>query len=90
MACGAPVIASRIPPIVETVGTAARLCEPTNVRELTAEIVALLSNPDARAELSTAGRKRAADFTWKRTAELTLAVYREALNESRRPARATA
>src|SRR5947209_8937990 len=61
MACGAPVIASRIPPIVETVGTAARLCEPTNVRELTAEIVALLSNPGARAELSTAGRKRAAD-----------------------------
>ena len=79
MACGAPVITSRIPVIMETVGTAARLIEPSDVRELTAALVELLANTDARAHLSKAGLQRAGEFTWERTAERTLEVYREAL-----------
>lgn len=82
MACGAPVITSRIPVIMETVGTAARLIEPSDVRELTAALVELLTNADARAHLSTAGLQRAAEFTWERTAQMTLEVYRAALGAS--------
>lgn len=79
MACGAPVITSRIPVIMETVGTSARLIDPNDVRELTSALVELLTDPGARAHLSTVGFERAAEFTWERTAEMTLEVYREAL-----------
>jgi len=79
MACGAPVITSRIPVIMETVGTSARLIEPSDVRELTAALVELLTDVDARAHFSAVGLQRAAEFTWERTGQMTLEVYREAL-----------
>jgi glycosyltransferase involved in cell wall biosynthesis len=79
MACGAPVITSRIPVIVETVGTNARLIDPSDARELTAALVELLTDSGARAHFSEAGLQRAAEFTWERTARMTLEVYREAL-----------
>ena len=79
MACGAPVITSRIPVIMETVGNSARLIDPNDVRELTSALVELLTDPSARAHLSRVGFERAAEFTWERTAEMTLEVYREAL-----------
>jgi alpha-1,3-rhamnosyl/mannosyltransferase len=79
MACGAPVITSRIPVIMETVGTAARLIEPSDVRELTGVLVELLTQPGARAQLSASGLRRAAEFTWERTAQMTLEVYRAAM-----------
>lgn len=79
MACGAPVITSRIPVIIETVGQAARLIAPTNVPELTAALVELLTDPAARTRYAAAGPRRAAAFTWERTARQTLDVYREVL-----------
>jgi glycosyltransferase involved in cell wall biosynthesis len=79
MSCGAPVITSRIPVIMETVGDAARLVEPTNVRELADTIADLFGSDEERARLSSIGRVRAAEFTWERTARLTLDVYREVL-----------
>jgi glycosyltransferase involved in cell wall biosynthesis len=79
MACGAPVITSRIPVIMETVGTSARLIDPNDVRELTSALVELLTDADARAHMSAVGLQRAAEFTWERTAQMTLEVYREAL-----------
>lgn len=79
MSCGAPVITSRIPVIMETVGEAARLVEPTNVRELAACIADVCRSEEERARLSADGIVRAAGFTWERTARLTLDVYREVL-----------
>jgi glycosyltransferase involved in cell wall biosynthesis len=79
MACGAPVITSRIPVIMETVGTNARLIDPSDVRELTSALVELLTDSGARAHFSAAGLQRATEFTWERTAQMTLEVYREAL-----------
>jgi glycosyltransferase involved in cell wall biosynthesis len=80
MACGAPVITSRIPVIMETVGTNARLIDPSDVRELTAALFELLTDASARSHFSAAGLQRAAEFTWERTAQMTLEVYREALS----------
>jgi glycosyltransferase involved in cell wall biosynthesis len=79
MSCGAPVITSRIPVIMETVGEAARLVEPTGVSELAASIADICGSEEERLRLSTAGSARAAQFTWERTARLTLDVYREVL-----------
>jgi len=79
MACGAPVITSRIPAIVETVGTAACLITPTDVPALSRRIIELLEDTGQRKKLSEAGQTRAAEFSWERTARLTRDVYAAAL-----------
>ena len=79
MACGAPVIAGRIPVIEETVGRTAVLFDPTNSEDLASKIVQLWNNERQRAALSEAGLRHAADFTWQKTARLTLDVYGELL-----------
>lgn len=83
MACGAPVIASRIPALTETTGGAALLFDPGNVEELTQNILGLLGNENSRRELSTAGQRRAAEFSWENTARLTWEVYETALRRFR-------
>jgi glycosyltransferase involved in cell wall biosynthesis len=79
MACGAPVITSRVPSIMEVVGDAAHLVEPKDAAALAQSIIKLLENEGERERLSRAGLARAAGFTWEKTAEQTLAVYREVL-----------
>ena len=79
MACGAPVVASRIPALEETTGGAALLFDPMSVAELTRSILELLDNESAQRELSNAGQRRAAEFSWEKTARLTWNVYEEAL-----------
>ncbi|MGH9871894.1 MAG: glycosyltransferase family 4 protein [Pyrinomonadaceae bacterium] len=79
MACGAPVIASRIPALEETTGAAALLFDPKNVSELTRKILEVLDNESLRRGLSAAGQRRAAEFSWEKTARSTWNVYQEAL-----------
>lgn len=83
MACGAPVIASRISAHEETAGSAAWLFDPQNVDELAQKILELLGDENARRELSIAGQQRAAEFSWEKTARLTWSVYEEALRRFR-------
>jgi glycosyltransferase involved in cell wall biosynthesis len=87
MACGAPVITSNIDTIVETVGTAARLVSPTDAHALALAIIELLRDETERRRLSLAGTERAAQFTWERTAQLTLEVYRETLKRKKQTKR---
>ena len=77
MACGAPVITSRIPALEETVGKPAVLFDPHDVGDLARNIAELWNDEGKRAELSAAGLRRAAEFSWEKTARLTLDVYRE-------------
>jgi glycosyltransferase involved in cell wall biosynthesis len=79
MACGAPVIASRIPSIAEVTGTAARLFDHESSGALVTAIGELLSSESMRQTLSAAGAMRAAEFSWAQTARLTRDVYVEAL-----------
>ena len=84
MACGAPVITSRIPALEETTGGAAILVEPKNAPALAGAIAELIESDDTRAKLSDLGRIRAKEFSWKRTARLTLDVYQKAMAIHRR------
>ena len=84
MACGAAVIASRIPTLEETTGAAALLFDPKSISELTANILELIDNENARRELAAAGQRRAAEFSWEKTAQLTWDVYEEALRRFRK------
>lgn len=81
MSCGAAVVVSRIPVLEETCGKgAACLVDPLDFREVARTLSHLLASPDARAGLSRAGRARAAEYTWERTARLTREVYEEAIS----------
>jgi glycosyltransferase involved in cell wall biosynthesis len=79
MACGAPVIAGRIPALQETLGSAALLVEPMDVGSLAKSIAGLLHDEGRRNRLGSAGRQHAARFSWEQTARLTLEVYRKLL-----------
>ena len=82
MACGAPVIASNIATFQETLGSAARLVAPNDVEALARSIVEILGDEDRRRALSRRGLEQAAKFSWERTAQLTLDVYREVLRRT--------
>ena len=76
MACGTPVIASRVASIPEVVGDAGMLIDPADTNGWTTAILDVAHDEHVRARLRAAGLRRAAEFTWERTARLTLEVYR--------------
>ena len=80
MACGAPVITSGIPAIAETVGSAAVLIDPHSVAGLAHSLIHLWNDEQLRLHLSQAGLQRAAEFSWQRTASLTLEAYGRLVN----------
>ena len=73
------VIAGRIPSLQETLGTAARLVEPLNVKALAREMIDLLEGENQRQTLGAAGPGHAGKFSWEKTARLTLGVYQKLL-----------
>jgi glycosyltransferase involved in cell wall biosynthesis len=79
MAAGTPVLASNASCLPEVLGDAAVLVDPTDVRSFIAAAESLLADSGLRRELIAKGKARAAQFTWRRCAELTTQVYRDAL-----------
>jgi alpha-1,3-rhamnosyl/mannosyltransferase len=80
MACGTPVVASRIGPIVEIAGDSAVLVDPTDTEDIAEGLRRVLEDSRLRADLAKAGLARAAQFSWERTAARTLSVYAKALD----------
>jgi len=79
MACGLPVVASTAPALREVLDDAALLVHPQDVVALTEAMAAALRDEALRSRLRQAGLRRAAQFSWERTARETAAVYREAV-----------
>lgn len=79
MACGAPVIVSRIPALMETTQGAVGYFDAASEDDLARAIVELIGNQSARQSIAAAGLKQAAKFSWEQTAQLTMDVYNEAL-----------
>lgn len=77
MACGVPVITSDRGAIPEIAGDCAVLVDPENIDGIAEAISELLRDETHRDRLRTMGKKRASEFTWQRTAEETLSLYRE-------------
>ena len=76
MACGVPVITSRVSSLPEIAGDAAVLLDPDHEDGLAGALERLLSDPAERAWRSARGIEQARIFTWDRTARLTWPVYR--------------
>ena len=81
MACGAPVVASTRGALPEVVDGAGLLCDP-EPHEIEAALRRVLTDPALARRLSEAGRERAEQLTWERTAEGWLAALRRAAGES--------
>jgi glycosyltransferase involved in cell wall biosynthesis len=77
MACGTPVVASDVPPLVEAVGDAAELVSPDNVFDIARGLREVLLDRPRRERLVAAGLDQARHFDWDATARGVLAVYRE-------------
>ncbi len=76
MACGCPVITSNISAMPEIGGDAAIYFNPENKEELTSKIELLIGNEKEKEKIRSFGLKRAAEFTWKSTAEKTYQVLK--------------
>jgi len=83
MACGAPVVTSNVPGIVETVGNVAPLISPADFKDLASGIAGLLQDEVEREKRSAAGIEHAKRFSWEKTASETLELYRAVINRKR-------
>ncbi|MCM8709663.1 glycosyltransferase family 4 protein [Clostridium sp. SYSU_GA19001] len=80
MNCGTPVITSNLTSIPEVVGDAGILINPYNEYELMEALKKLLNNEKLQNEYREKGLIRAQDFSWNKTAEKTLEVYKKIYN----------
>jgi glycosyltransferase involved in cell wall biosynthesis len=79
MARGVPVACSNRSSLPEVAGDAAMLFDPQDVGQIAAAVERVLYDEPLAAGLRERGLRRAREFTWERTARLTLDVYARAL-----------
>jgi glycosyltransferase involved in cell wall biosynthesis len=77
MAQATAVVTSAGTATEEVAGDAALLIDPHDPATITGALDRLLDDRDLADELGRRGTKRAAELTWRRTAELTAAAYAE-------------
>jgi glycosyltransferase involved in cell wall biosynthesis len=77
MAAGTPVVAARAGALPETCGDAALLVEPSDAAGFAEALMAAACDEQVSARLIEAGRRRAAEFSWDRTARRTDALIGE-------------
>lgn len=79
MSCGCPVVCSGGAPL-EICGDAAVACSPDDSRSIADAVRSLLDNPDSRNRQIERGYRKAAAFTWEKTARETESIYRGAMS----------
>jgi len=77
MACGTPVVTSAKTSLPEVVGDAAILVDAEDAESIADAITRIASSDPLRGELRRRGLERAKEFTWERTANLTLRLLLE-------------
>jgi glycosyltransferase involved in cell wall biosynthesis len=84
MAFGTPVVCAEAASLPEVVGDAAALFCPGDSSALAEALARVLGDGVLRLRLSNEGRERAAQFSWARTAELSVAAYAQAIEAWRK------
>jgi len=79
MASGTPVVANDVSSIPEVTGDAAFLVGEGNARAMGGAIIALLLQQPFRESMINQGLARATNFSWRKTAKETLAVYEKVM-----------
>jgi glycosyltransferase involved in cell wall biosynthesis len=79
MVSGTPVVVARTTSLPEVAGDAALLADPDDITGFADAVQRILEDPVEADRLRTAGRLRAADYSWDRTAADMMALFRELL-----------
>lgn len=74
MTFGCPVISSEIPSLMERCDTAALYCDPHSEESIFDAVEKLMSSNELWQQLSTAGRNKAAEYSWRLQTERLLAL----------------
>jgi glycosyltransferase involved in cell wall biosynthesis len=77
MACGCPVIVSNVSSLPEIAGDAGLLIDPHSVDEIASAIENVLSDSQLREDMKQKGLERAKQFSWEKTAEDILNIYKD-------------
>ena len=77
MAIGLPVVCTDAGALPEVTGNAAIRTKPDDTPGFAAALARVLTQPALARSMAESGLRRAADFTWNKTAAATLDVYRE-------------
>lgn len=83
MSAGVPLLCSDIPVLREVAGEAAVYAPPRDPEAWAARLAEVLGDEGLRAELARRGLKRAPRFDWRRTADETVRVWKEAAGQVR-------
>lgn len=78
MSSGTPVIVSNSSSLPEVVGDAGLYVDPLSADDMARAMEAVVSDPELAMSLRNKGLERAKQFSWKKTAERTLDILREA------------
>jgi glycosyltransferase involved in cell wall biosynthesis len=79
MACGTPVVTSRISSLPEVVGDAAVLVDPYSIEDIAGALERVLGDEALRTSLVARGRARVQDFSWERSARAIHSGYMKVL-----------
>ncbi len=79
MACGTPVVTSRLSSLPEVVGDAALLVDPYSEEDIAAGLERVLTEPELRSRLAQAGLERVGAFSWERSVRAIHDVYLQVL-----------
>jgi alpha-1,3-rhamnosyl/mannosyltransferase len=81
MACGTPVAVSQIGALVELVGDAGLVFDPSDVRDIASKIDRILQSTELQETMRQRGLKQAERYSWSRAAEQTMSVLLQAASE---------
>jgi len=84
MACRTPIVCSNVASLPEVAGNAAALVPPADAHAFAEAISQVLSDETLHAEMASAGLRRAAAFTWEKTADAVAAVYDDVIRSDRK------
>jgi glycosyltransferase involved in cell wall biosynthesis len=75
MTTGTPVIAARSPGVTEVCGEAVLYVDPRDPEDLAANMERIADDEQLRKDLGERGRRRAAEFSWARSARSHVEAY---------------
>ena len=84
MSSGVPVITSKTSSLPEVAGDAALLVNPLDIFELYEAMEALATKPQLRKELALKGLEQSKKFSWEKTAQKTLEIYKRVFDNGER------
>ena len=77
--CGTPVVSSNTPALKEIGGSAAVYFNPENLNSFVELVIEVLQSRHLQDKLSKLGLNRAGEFSWEKTADETIEVYKKAI-----------